>query len=141
MINEEMLLVNFVGDWQLKRQIIDLLHGQDGQLYGSAKFTPLDDGLLYEEQGRLTLSSGTVLRADRTYLWSDDACGIVVCFENGTEFHRFELIKRSHGSTHFCGDDVYNVAYDFERWPNWSATWNVLGPRKNYKSVSRYNRI
>ncbi|MFT5630721.1 MAG: hypothetical protein ACI82I_001067 [Gammaproteobacteria bacterium] len=140
MHSKTVLLADFLGDWRLTRQITDALHGQDGQLDGLARFASDGDGLHYTENGQLTLTTGAVLQADRTYLWNTDANGIAVRFADGTAFHRFDPIGHTTGTTHLCGADTYNVAYDFEHWPNWSATWNVTGPRKNYRSISRYNR-
>ncbi|MFT5067281.1 MAG: hypothetical protein ACJAXK_003223 [Yoonia sp.] len=140
MQSKTVLLADFLGDWQLTRQITDALHGQDGQLVGHARFVTDGAGLRYEEHGQLTLASGAVLQADRAYLWGADAGGIAVRFADGTAFHQFDPVGQVSGTTHLCGDDTYNVAYDFDRWPDWSATWDVTGPRKDYRSISHYNR-
>ena len=47
---------------------------------------------------------------------------------------------RTAGSDHPCGADLYRVEYDFSRWPEWSAVWDVSGPRKNYTMESRFRR-
>ena len=140
MQSKRMILSDFLGDWQLTRQITDALHSQNGQLEGRARFVTGGDGLRYEETGQLTLASGAVLQADRAYLWDADAGGIAVRFAYGIAFHRFDPVGQVSGTTHLCGEDTYSVAYDFGRWPNWSATWDVTGPRKDYRSISHYNR-
>ncbi|MCO4848881.1 MAG: hypothetical protein KC448_13030 [Yoonia sp.] len=140
MHRKTVLLADFLGDWRLTRQITDALHGQNGRLDGLARFVTDGDGLRYEESGQLTLASGAVLQADRAYLWDAGAAGITVRFADGAAFHQFDPVGQVSGTTHLCGADTYNVAYDFERWPSWCATWDVTGPRKNYRSISHYNR-
>lgn len=140
MQSKTVLLPDFLGDWQLTRQITDALHGQNGQLVGHAQFLADGVGLRYQENGQLTLVSGAVLQADRTYFWNNDESGIAVRFADGAVFHGFDPVGRARGTTHLCGADTYNVAYDFDRWPDWSATWDVTGPRKDYRSISHYNR-
>ena len=140
MHSKTVLLADFLGDWQLSRQITDALHGQNGQLDGRARFVTDGDGLRYAERGQLTLASGAVMQADRAYLWDADPAGIAVRFADGTAFHEFDPVGHTTGTTHLCGADTYNVTYDFENWPNWSATWDVTGQRKDYRSVSHYNR-
>ena len=133
-------LIDFLGIWSMSRQIIDAKYGQDGDLTGEAAFTANGAGLLYQETGTLTLKTGAKLQATRSYLWDADGAGIVVRFADRKPFHRFDLTPTAQGTSHLCGADWYNVTYDFARWPAWSATWAVTGPRKNYTSTTHYNR-
>ena len=41
---------------------------------------------------------------------------------------------------HWCDPDMYRVGYDFSAWPEFAATWEVAGPKKAYRMVSRYRR-
>jgi hypothetical protein len=130
--------IDFAGHWQLSRQITDALHGQDGRLEGRTAFVPNGRGLRYTETGQLTLISGAVMQATRSYLWDADNTGVVVRFDTGAPFHRFDLTGTTQGTSHLCGADMYLVTYDFTQWPAWTATWRVTGPRKNYTSISQY---
>jgi len=131
---------DFEGDWQLERIITDRLGGMDGTLSGMATFAGADGALTYDETGRLALKTGPVMAATRRYMWTFTPGRVVVCFSDGADFHSFSPSGAAIGTTHLCGDDLYDVTYDFESWPVWTATWSVKGPRKDYTSVSRYCR-
>lgn len=134
-------LEDFTGDWQLRRKVTDRLHGQDGQLQGTASFASLGDARLrYTEVGTLRLAGGAALEARRSYFWRFDAGRVEVTFENDAPFHAFDPIGQAGGTDHLCGEDLYQVEYDFTAWPSWRATWHVVGPRKDYISVSDYLR-
>lgn len=124
----------------MSRQITDAKYGQDGSLMGEAAFTASGQGLLYCETGTLTLKTSAKMQATRSYLWDADATGIIVRFDDEKPFHRFDLTATAQGTSHLCGADWYNVTYDFAAWPAWSATWAVQGPRKDYTSITHYNR-
>lgn len=124
----------------MTRQITDAKYGQDGSLFGKAAFTASGQGLLYRETGTLTLKAGAQMQATRSYLWDADAAGITVRFDDAKPFHRFDLTETAQGTSHLCGADWYNVTYDFTAWPAWSTKWAVQGPRKDYTSITHYNR-
>lgn len=131
--------VDFAGRWQLQRVITDRLGGQVGYLTGQAAFTQAGPDVLdYHETGDLRIGEGPVMVAARRYLWVFDADGVAVQFADGAAFHRFVPMGHAAGTDHPCGDDLYRVEYDFTRWPIWRATWIVIGPRKDYTSVSDY---
>jgi len=133
-------LDDFKGAWTLSRTVTDAAYGQNGRLVGQATFVPQNTGLLYHEAGALTLASGAIMQAERSYIWLRDGAGIAVRFADGAAFHRFDPVGQAMGSQHHCGADLYNVTYDFSGWPQWSAAWSVVGPRKNYTSISNFNR-
>lgn len=133
-------LSDFRGIWVLSRQIKDVKYGQDGRMTGEARFDTIGAGLIYCETGTLSLASGAAMQAERRYLWDADATGVVVRFADEKPFHRFDLTDTAQGTSHLCGDDWYNVFYDFSHWPAWSATWIVTGPRKDYTSTTHYQR-
>jgi len=134
-------LSDFIGDWQLQRRIHDDAYGQHGSLAGTARFHANGAVVDYHEQGRLTLAGGMTMQAERSYIWQPDPQGVTVKFADGAPFHRFDLGGKVKGTQHLCGADLYNVTYNFESWPAWSATWVVAGPRKNYTSVSHYKPV
>lgn len=130
---------DFLGDWTIRRTIDDRL-GPPGRFAGVGTFSPAGDGLRYEESGLLTLGDAPPLRASRAALWDWDGDGVAVRFADGRPFHRFLPAGASPGTDHPCGADLYRVAYDFRAWPAWTATWEVGGPRKDYRMDSAYAR-
>ena len=132
---------DFLGDWQLDRVITDRLGTMNGTLTGVATLSGTGAHVSYDETGRLTLAAGPVMEATRRYLWAFEAGGVVVRFTDGADFHAFAPDGKAVGTTHLCGEDLYDVTYDFRDWPVWTATWSVKGPRKDYTSVSSYQRM
>lgn len=132
---------DFLGDWRLSREIIDHAGEMSGTLAGTVSFTEVASGaLIYREEGTLHLASGARFTAQRQYEWSWQKEDVVVTFADGAAFHSFAPSGVGAGTAHLCGDDLYNVTYDFSGWPAWHAVWKVHGPRKDYTSVSHYTR-
>ena len=127
-----MKLSDFEGIWTLTRQITNHI-GPPATFTGTATFTPDGAGLTLTETGWLQPGEGPALQATRTYLWRE---GITVLFDDGRPFHSFTADKPA--ALHDCPPDTYRVTYDFDRWPDWTATWHVTGPRKDYTMVSTY---
>lgn len=130
---------DFEGVWQLDRRIEDRAAGAEMSLSGTAEFRADGSGrLAYAEAGDLVLPGGHVLWAERHYSWQFGAEGVAVAFDDGRPFHDFVPEGEVEGSPHPCGADLYRVHYDFTAWPVWRAIWEVSGPRKSYRSESRY---
>lgn len=134
-----MKLWDFEGRWQIAREIDDRLAGRRGVFTGEAVFTRDGEGLAYHEEGVLEVAGVAPMRATRVYLWREGEGGIEVLFDDGRPFHGIYGIGAT--AHHWCDPDDYNVAYDFDAWPLWRAVWEVTGPRKDYRMVSRYDRI
>lgn len=134
-----MRLRDFIGVWRLDRRIEDRLTGQGGQFRGTARFDGDDKRLAYLEQGVLTLGTAAPMQAERRYVWTAAPNGgIDVWFEDGRPFHTIDTTTTTPTASHDCAPDRYDVAYDFSDWPRWTATWTVLGPRKDYSMMSSY---
>lgn len=140
-------LADFAGRWRLERRILDRLAGVEGRFEGEATLTPAPAlpgapaTLLYAERGLLTLGTAPPMTAERRYLWAQGPDGrIAVRFDDGRPFHGFDPGAGTVEAAHRCDPDDYRVAYDFAAWPDWQSTWNVTGPRKNYRMESRYRR-
>lgn len=132
---------DFAGLWVLHRFIDDRHSAQQGDFRGTAAFHKEQNNQLhYAETGHLQFGKGPALSAHRSYQWLFVADKVEVLFEDGTPFHSFIPAGCVAGTDHPCGEDYYTVSYDFSEWPNWTATWIVKGPRKDYTSVSRYAR-
>ncbi|MBK5932503.1 hypothetical protein C8N32_1366 [Rhodovulum imhoffii] len=133
------MLENFEGLWRLTRKIDDTLTGQCAVLEGQASFTVVPGGLRYEEEGTLRWPGQPPMMARRVYLWHAVPGRIDVCFADGRFFHSIAPGATPEAS-HDCPPDFYHVRYDFSRWPDWSAVWDVHGPRKTYAMRSLYSR-
>ncbi len=134
-------LAEFQGKWTLSRVITDRRANAEGVLSGAASFTPDEPGrMIYEESGTLSYARQPPMAATRRYIWTETEEGIEVTFETGKSFHTIMLDRLMPDAIHLCDPDLYNVSYDFTRWPKWSSTWSVVGPRKDYKMVSDYLR-
>lgn len=130
---------DFQGLWRIERVIEDRLAGQRGSFEGRATLAPAGDHWLWSETGQLRLGAGAPFAASRRYLWRAKAGGIAVLFEDGRPFHSFDPKGRPEAH-HWCDPDDYQVAYDFSDWPEWRATWQVRGPRKDYVMQSLHRR-
>jgi hypothetical protein len=126
------------GGWRLSREIDDRRAGATGRFEGVATFVPDGAGLVYSEAGELHLAGQPPMRAERRYLWRASAGRVGVLFADGRAFHDFDAGAARPGAVHRCPPDLYRVAYDFSAWPRWTAVWEVRGPRKDYRMVSRY---
>ena len=135
-------LEEFAGDWAIERRIEDRKFGQDGSLRGTARLEPggFENGLIYREEGTLSLGDAGEMEAVRIYLWAPHERGISVHFQDGRDFHVIELDRLMPDAQHHCSPDMYHVSYDFSRWPRWTSAWRVQGPKKNYKRVTQYIR-
>ncbi len=134
-----MRLAAFEGDWLLERDIEDIRAGHPGRFTGTARFTSAAEGLVYDEEGLLSLGGAPGVAASRRYLWREaGANSIEVQFGDGRFFHRFYADEDRPSAVHACPPDQYRVRYDFSAWPRWKADWRVTGPRKDYAMTSRY---
>lgn len=127
-------LGDFEGTWHLDR-VIDHGDGTRAVFAGMAMFRRDGDGLAYIEEGQLRIGTATPITARQSYRWDS---GLIVRFPDGRLFHTVP----EHGGAvhHFCDPDTYAGHYDFSRWPGFSVAWQVTGPRKDYRMVSRYRR-
>lgn len=136
-----MRLAAFTGHWQVERRIDDRLAGRTGRFTGTARFTPVADGLAYREKGHLEMDGAPPMTASRADLWREDFPGTIsVCFEDGRPFHRIVTGETIATDVHDCPPDLYRVRYDFAAWPDWSTEWQVRGPRKDYTMTTTYRR-
>lgn len=131
-------LEDFAGRWSISRTIEDRRQGQTGRFEGHALLAPDGAGLFYRETGTLQIGASAPMQADRSYLWRAVNGRIALLFDDGRPFHSFDPAASDPQADHWCDPDTYRVAYDFGQWPNWSAKWDVTGPRKDYEMTSTY---
>jgi hypothetical protein len=131
---------DFLGDWRITREITDFRLREGGRLEGLARFTPEGEGLRYHESGMLSFAGGAPIRAERSYLWHFTEIEVQVAYADGAPFHSFSRAGGHEATPHLCGEDLYRGTYSFVAFPAWEVTWSVEGPRKDYRSVTRYTR-
>lgn len=140
-MSHALCLADFAGRWHMSRRIDDSQAGRTGLFEGVAVLSPEGDGLRYDESGELRLEGGPGLKATRRYHWRQEGDGaIAVRFDDGRDFHRFDPSGGVVSAWHDCPPDLYEVSYNFTRWPEWQASWRVRGPRKDYLMVTDYRR-
>ncbi len=130
-----MKLIDFEGNWSIERRIEDHLSDTVSHFLGTAQIG--GDG--YKEIGKMVLANGNEFESSRSYLWSDCDEGIEIRFEDGRPFHIMVPSGQS-SAHHWCDPDQYDVEYDFQSKQDWTATWKVKGPRKDYVMISRYRK-
>lgn len=130
---------DFLGCWQIAREITDARAGSVSHFSGTAEIAPDEDRWLYSETGTLVMAHGLKMQAERRYIWKPDATGIDIFFADSRFFHRLALGPTAQAS-HWCDPDTYEVTYALDAWPLWHSLWRVQGPRKNYAMRSRYTR-
>ncbi|MCE0504561.1 MULTISPECIES: DUF6314 family protein [unclassified Roseivivax] len=133
-------LDDFTGAWRFRRKIYDRKLGQESDGQGVLTFAPEGDGLIYHEVLTLSMPGQPPIEGSRRYRWRPGPRGIEVLFEDGRPFHQLGLGESRPCDLHPCGEDRYEVTYDFGDWPIWGATWEVRGPRKDYRMDTLYVR-
>ncbi len=134
------------GVWWLSRRLDDRRAGQQGELTGSAVFSP--DGpndLHYSEKGRLVIGEranpqheGPALQSYR-YAFPE-AGRAVVRFGDGRLFHELDLSGGRWDCTHLCDPDRYEGSFTVLGPDSWRVVWRVAGPRKDLTLDSTYRR-
>jgi hypothetical protein len=114
---------------------------------GAATLTERGDGCYdYRERGILTLASGQILDAARSYVFAETDDGFAVFFAETPPrlFHRIALIRQgaslAGGATHLCAEDLYDSRYEFRVDGSFAVEHRVRGPRKRYMMLTEYAR-
>lgn len=138
--NQPITLAQFAGQWSIDRCLEDRLADRVGHYAGTALFIWKEDALSYSETGELKFPDQPALSARQEYLWRAVGPNVRVSFTDGRPFHEFVLSGSEATASHWCDPDRYSVLYRFSDWPEWTATWIVRGPWKDYVSVTRFKR-
>ena len=123
------------GRWRTTRAIRHA-DGTRARFDGWTEWRPDGRVLRCVEEGVLE-QGGTRFEARRETLWRAGMAGIEVTFADHRPFHVIGNGPRPVAE-HPCAPDTYALAYDFTGWPRWSVRWNVSGPRKAYRAITRY---
>ncbi|WP_297774702.1 DUF6314 family protein [uncultured Roseovarius sp.] len=125
-------LQDFEGAWAFTREVVEA-DGRRATVTGRAVWRCDGAGLAYTETGEMRIAGHAPMQVERRYSWDSD---LAVSFEDGRFFHH---VPPEGGETaHWCDPDQYDGAYDFGNWPEFTVTWRVRGPRKDYRMVTRY---
>lgn len=133
------------GMWSLERRVSDRRSGHEGRLSGEAAFTADGEGLLYREEGRLSIGDranpvyeGPALQAYR-YAFAG-AARAAVAFSDGRPFHDLDLRTGRWRCCHLCAPDRYDGDFTALDANAWRVVWTVTGPRKDLVLDSTYRR-
>ncbi|MEQ8901258.1 MAG: DUF6314 family protein [Roseovarius sp.] len=125
-------LQDFEGAWRFTREVVEA-DGRRATVTGRAVWVRDGAGLAYTETGEMRIAGHVPMQVERRYSWDSD---LAVSFEDGRFFHH---VPPEGGETaHWCDPDQYDGTYDFGNWPEFTVTWRVRGPRKDYRMVTRY---
>lgn len=130
-------LADFIGRFDVSRVIEDARGMSSARFEGTADIAAHAGGAQYCENGAMIIGDQRFV-AERRYLWQPSGLRIDVLFDDGRAFHDFDPEHGGLAREHLCGSDMYRGGYDFSQWPRWAVTWNVQGPRKDYRSVTWY---
>lgn len=125
----------FEGTWLVRRRIIDALTGTVSQINGTASITRDR----FEEDSLLRHGAGE-FAARRVYELDWGERNLAIRFSDGRPFVTLAATNTQYVE-HRCGDDLYRGLFLFADCQRWNETWTVIGPRKNYRSFSRYLRM
>lgn len=138
------MMEKLTGAWSFSRVI-----ESQATMQGVATFTPVDKGrLAYREQGNLELANGTIVQAEREYIFGGSDGGFQVFFKEDPPrlFHEISLSASSGGELsgsagHLCNRDDYQSAYIFMPDGTFVVRHVVSGPRKDYAMTTTYTRL
>ena len=123
------------GRWSVSRIIFDR-RGMGRMLFeGIATI----DEARFEERGDMHIA-GQRSEGSRTYHLQFSDGQVFVQFPDGRDFIRLDERPIQHVH-HLCGSDTYRGRFLFLSPDAWGEAWHVTGPRKDYKSISRYTRL
>lgn len=128
------------GRWRIARRISDARAGMIGRLTGWAIFTPSADGLVHDETGDLSFGAyqGPVTRT--YHLAIEGPSAGIVRHADDSLFHALDLASGMADIVHACGDDQYRGRYRVLDENNFSVSWQVMGPRKQYRLSTLHRR-
>ena len=133
------------GSWLFQRSLSNF-----GKVNGVASFIQTDKNFLYyKEEGSLILQSDDRISCFQEYIYRCVNDAIVVYFSSDVqvsrEFLRLEFFSESDSAiaraSHLCGEDNYDACYEIYDEDNFCVTFEVRGPKKDYKTTSHYSRM
>jgi hypothetical protein len=135
-----------IGTWDLKRSIFDRFG--ESKFRGECRFSKLSDvRLLCEESGTLTYN-GHQSDASRSYIYELQDDKIVILYNDahrsGDILHELEFTNKdkviSARHCHECGQDRYDLTFEFSNHGHIQMYYVVKGSHKDYRMVSELVR-
>jgi hypothetical protein len=129
------------GRWHLERTLADHRSRTTGLFTGSAVVESVtSDQHDYREQGELRFGGHTGPATRRLVLWGGPDGTADVRFADGRPFYLLDLRSGQWRAEHLCGEDRYEVTHLVLTAGLMEERWRVLGPDKNYESITRLAR-
>ena len=131
----------FSGTWSFLRRLDDRRLRAQGSILGFGRFRPGDEGLTYDERGRLVFAGGATTATQRyRYRCSNDGRGQVF-FGDGRPCHGWDLTGGEDRFRHRCTPDLYEGRCRLLNDNAWQLEWRVTGPRKDLHLATVYLRF
>lgn len=137
----EDLRVFLDGIWRVERAVRGPQSAALSALRGTAEFTPAGGGMRYTEYGRLSFGDSAVLAERRFHYDFPTPDRAAVRFRCGQPFHDLDLTTGRDSVVHLRAGDVYRGRYRVDDPRTWWVCWWITGPRKNFRTLTRYRRI
>jgi len=141
------------GSWNLYRTItspkFQPMTGSGKAIF--EKYQKDAPSLLYKEELTLHLPSESI-NASKDYIFRLIDNQISVFFNENPERFFYTLkfdddhptadrLFQQAGGEHLCGNDNYRASYSFFDDNTFELTYQVSGPKKDYTTITKYNRI
>ena len=125
-----------VGTWVVRRRLVDRRAGVFAAMDGDLELTRQPDGVDWVETGVLHWL-GQDIEVSRRYLLRETDDGWWVRFADGRPFHPW---TPGAPVAHPCGPDLYRGLVTVDGPERWRMLWDVTGPRKDQRIVTRFTR-
>ncbi|BAV46850.1 Uncharacterized protein MLTONO_1947 [Mesorhizobium loti] len=126
---------HFVGDWKVRRTMIDFLTGATHRFAGDAVVTEN----AFSEHGLIRIGSRE-MPASRRYRLKPGERSTRILHADGSDFIALGP-EAAQTVRHLCGADLYVGRFFFRGADEWAEAWRVKGPRKNYASLGWFQRF
>ncbi len=135
------------GKWSLSRTLENSIDSKlSAEANGETTIEIVDDRTLsYLENVKTLFKNKIEIKGKASYKFQLDD-GKLHQYTND-ENYMFELEFFTHNSerhaqaSYMCGQDRYNVEYIFRNNDNFTVTYEVLGPNKNYTTNTNFERV
>lgn len=128
---------DLLGEWELRRSVVDRLAGVEGTVTGSTTLSLTDpDKVRWDESGTMTLDGRTVPVSRTLSVRRSDDDAWTVHFADGRVFHPWVW---GTSVAHACAPDDYTGVLDGDA-ERWTVRWDARGPAKDYTLTSELRR-
>jgi len=128
-------LFDLAGTWRIARRII----GTNTRFEGIATLTPDGDALAYREDGMLH-HNGKSTPAFRRYVYRQSDYALAITHPDGAAFLDLVFDNGEARARHLCGADTYDALFRFYADGHWVTAYDISGPHKNHRIVTRLAR-